>query len=382
MLFRLVSTRVVTPLWVVILLSTGCLYSQPTSAAQCPADTQQSKVPAPGEVDKDSATATKGGADSPAMTLYMNDGQLLSWPVEVLVDHDIPDGACVELRLIQGHAVTGSLEGESMAIPAARVSPHQQWTGGAAEDGIDTQHHGTRLLFDLSGYPVYPWKAMTRVRPELSWTESGAHAKPVVILGKRLVNLGNAPVAWGWTLVMWLALLGSIVSLARLNGSWTPLKLLSGDDGHLSLSKCQMALWTLAIGAVVCFFALVRLSVPDIPASLVVLMGMSVLTTGISYHLGNQPDAAGTAAAVAPPSTATTDAPSTPPRFSDLLVMRGDASTPDSLSLTRAQMLFWTVLLVGIFVGKSILSGVLWDIPWALVALMGVSQTGYLAPKY
>jgi hypothetical protein len=43
-------------------------------------------------------------------------------------------------------------------------------------------------------------------------------------------------------------------------------------------------------------------------------------------------------------------------------------------------MLFWTLLLV-IFVSKSILDGVIWDVPWALVALMGFSQAGYLAPK-
>jgi hypothetical protein len=43
-------------------------------------------------------------------------------------------------------------------------------------------------------------------------------------------------------------------------------------------------------------------------------------------------------------------------------------------------MLFWTLLLV-IFVSKSILDGVIWDVPWALVALMGFSQVGYLAPE-
>jgi hypothetical protein len=51
------------------------------------------------------------------------------------------------------------------------------------------------------------------------------------------------------------------------------------------------------------------------------------------------------------------------------------------LSLAKAQMMFWTLLLVVIFVSKSILDGVIWDVPWPLVALMGFSQAGYLAPK-
>jgi hypothetical protein len=44
-------------------------------------------------------------------------------------------------------------------------------------------------------------------------------------------------------------------------------------------------------------------------------------------------------------------------------------------------MIFWTLLLLVLFVAKSILDGVIWDVPWPLVALMGFSQAGYLAPK-
>jgi hypothetical protein len=51
------------------------------------------------------------------------------------------------------------------------------------------------------------------------------------------------------------------------------------------------------------------------------------------------------------------------------------------LSLSKAQMLFWTVLLLVLFVSKSILEGQIWAVPWELVALMGFSQAGYLAPK-
>jgi len=61
---------------------------------------------------------------------------------------------------------------------------------------------------------------------------------------------------------------------------------------------------------------------------------------------------------------------------------RGDCSDSDLFSvLAKAQMLFWTLLLLVIFVSESILDGVIWDVPWPLVALMGFSQAGCLAPK-
>ena len=34
-----------------------------------------------------------------------------------------------------------------------------------------------------------------------------------------------------------------------------------------------------------------------------------------------------------------------------------------------------------LFLSKSILEGGIWEVPWPLVALMGFSQVGYLAPK-
>lgn len=45
-------------------------------------------------------------------------------------------------------------------------------------------------------------------------------------------------------------------------------------------------------------------------------------------------------------------------------------------------MSFWTILLPVLFVSTSIVDGVLWDIPWPLVGLMGVSQAGYVLPKF
>ena len=51
------------------------------------------------------------------------------------------------------------------------------------------------------------------------------------------------------------------------------------------------------------------------------------------------------------------------------------------LSLSKAPMLFWTIVLLTLFISKSLLDGAIWEVPWALVALMGFSQAGFLVPK-
>jgi hypothetical protein len=45
-------------------------------------------------------------------------------------------------------------------------------------------------------------------------------------------------------------------------------------------------------------------------------------------------------------------------------------------------MLLWTVLLVVLFFVKSLLDSVVWEVPTEMVFLMGLSQLGYVAPKF
>jgi hypothetical protein len=56
----------------------------------------------------------------------------------------------------------------------------------------------------------------------------------------------------------------------------------------------------------------------------------------------------------------------------------GPAGT-EELSIAKAQMVFWTGLMLALFVIKSVLDGRLWDVPWEMVALMGMSQAGYVS---
>jgi hypothetical protein len=45
-------------------------------------------------------------------------------------------------------------------------------------------------------------------------------------------------------------------------------------------------------------------------------------------------------------------------------------------------MVFWTGITLTLFTVKSLLDGVLWEVPWEMVAFMGMSQLGYIAPKW
>jgi hypothetical protein len=167
-----------------------------------------------------------------------------------------------------------------------------------------------------------------------------------------------------------------IVLTAILFMSWRaagdPLCLLTGTDGHLSLAQTQIACWTLVVGSVVLLYGLIRLDIPNIPASLLALMGSSLVTGGVAF----------VSDATAFRNSTKTGLISVQRAYSPLdLIQTFSPGQVPQVSLAKAQMILWTMLLLVLFISKSILDGDIWDVPWPLVALMGFSQAGYLAPK-
>ena len=341
--------------WLVWLL--GAVLAAPCIAAA------DAAAPAPDCPPSAEAALAAAAASGPA-SLVMADGQLVSWNLRVFLPQpqSLPPGARPVLCLLSGHAVADPAEGQKRALRALVIAQATQTL--PAPDGSLTSQSGTVVLFEQRANLLQVWKPSMRVLPLLIWT--GEDGRPRQLFGEHEVVIGQAPVAWALTGAV---LAGFVVVLAVLcRGGPLMMGLLTADDGHLSLSKVQMALWTLAVGAVVFYFALLRRDVPSVPESLVVLMGLSLATTGISYR------------SAAPPTSAPADGRKW--RWRDLVtVYDSGTDKPTELSLSRAQMLFWTGLLLIVFVAKTVLGGVLWDIPWSLVALMGISQAGYLAPK-
>ncbi|MFZ5594379.1 MAG: hypothetical protein ACOY4D_08995 [Pseudomonadota bacterium] len=310
--------------------------------------------------------------DSGGIELFVADGQLMSHPFRVFLTHDITPEMQPRLSLHASHTFSTAQKGERDEIKPLVIARNQISTETVASQKI--QMTGTLLLFDLQNYPVPPYKGMIRLTPILTWTES-TPAGPLqrTVVAAHEINLGNIGVAAAWALAIVGLFVALIALLARRTGH-SIITFFCGNDGRLSLSRTQVALWTLAIGVVVGGYGLLKLEVPDIPETLVVLMGMSLATGGISYVKGDRKVPASAQALQTAPASAIK------PRFCDL-VCAVDENGQEHLSLARAQMLFWTGLTVVLFMIKSVLDGVLWDVPWEMVALMGMSQAAYLSPK-
>lgn len=304
--------------------------------------------------------------------LFVADGQLISHPFRVFVTHDVTPEMQPQLLLRVSHTLSSVQKGEFDKIRPLIIARNQISTETIAAQKV--QKTGTLLLFDLQTYPVPLYKGMIRVTPILTWTESTT-AGPLekAVIAPYEVNLGNLIIAVAWVVVIVGAFVVVIALLARRAGH-SFISFFCGDDGRLSLSRAQVGLWTLAIGMVVGGYGLLKLEVPEIPETLVVLMGMSLATGGISYAKREKKETS--------ESQATQAGLSSPvkPRLCDLVCVI-DENSQEQLSLARAQMLFWTGLTVLLFMTKSLLDGVLWDVPWEMVALMGMSQAAYLSPK-
>ena len=343
------------------------------TASDIPAieQTPPAPTPPPGhsevpDVSCSDLAAAAAGVNEPAVKLYMPDGQLKSHMIRVYVSGNIQPAQKPLLCLLRSHVVTKKAVGEDKALEPALVAPGQEWIESA--EGTEVRRTGTLLLFDLNKMSGFGLKAMLRVRPVVHWTEGGTGRLAV---GASEVNVANIVADICWT--------GAIVGFALLvviglswRASRNPILLLSGVDGHLSLAQTQVACWTVAVGSVVLGYGLIRLEIPTIPTSLLVLMGASLTTGGLGYFK----DARNQKKAVKEGATPIRRAL----EWGDLVRVFKAGQEPE-LSLAKAQMLFWTLLLLVLFISKSIFEGAIWEVPWPLVALMGFSQAGYLAPK-
>jgi uncharacterized membrane protein len=324
----------------------------PTAPAAPPPDPVAPVAPPP---------TTAPAADP--LRLYMPDGQLISHGLTVYVTANLTASQKPLLRLFRSHAITQAGDDEDMPLTPVLVVPGQQWTETFL--GRQLTPTGTILMFDTSAISL-GGKAMVRVRPLLYWQGGGC------VLGPREINVGDIRYAITWTVAVVVITLLTVFILAWAKRE-NPMLLLTAVDGHLALSQAQIACWTIVVGSVVLGYGLIRREIPEIPASLIVLMGASLVTGGVAYFQDVKKAAAVAVATGSGPAALDW-------RWGDLIRIF-PPDRPPELSLSKAQMLFWTVLLLALFVSKSILEGGIWEVPWPLVALMGFSQAGYLAPK-
>jgi hypothetical protein len=322
-------------------------------------------------------------APSPSVAPQMNvpEGQLRSSPIRVYVSPtNLDDNVKPQLQLapFKGWTKDTSVDAFAKHDPKL-VAPNQSWIENVA--GENVQRHGTLMIFDLSEFPIARYKASTRVIPILTWQSTGGDKGKIV---GQAIYLGNFWPAVGWTLITMIVLLRFIRSMAKKTKP-SSLYLLAGPDNYMSLWRTQLAAWTIAVGSMVFLFGIIQLKVPRIPDSLVALMGLSIATGSLSAVADKTKSqkmaqaAAASAADLTQSSAAPT--PAEKPRLFHLISSYDPSTKSVLLSIPKAQMVFWTGIILILFVLKSWLTGELWEVPWELVTLTGVSQAGYITDK-
>jgi hypothetical protein len=334
------------------------------------------------------APSTAFAADDSQASLYVPDGQLLSIPVKVYVSSvnlDLIAKPRLQLAGFKAHDRTTVTELKKWEPFLA--TPNQSWTEKV--EGQNVTRRGTLLMFDLNQLKLDWYKSTMRVAPILTWEPADPQPSNGTELVGNWVYLGSRCNAAFWTVIAIGLLVGIIWRMARVHKK-SVLHLISGLDGYMSLWRTQLAVWTLAVGSMVFLFGIIQLDVPRIPESLVVLMGMAVATGSLSAIAGKtdhpSPDTAPeqTNPATPDPTPASSAAKRTPapkPLWSHLISTFNSETRQVGLSVAKAQMVFWTGVIVVLFVVKSLLSGELWAVPWELVTLTGVSQAGYVGDK-
>lgn len=338
--------------------------------------------------------------------MIVDDGQIITHDFTVFVTCQLSSKMSPVLRFSGSHFLRkpGALEQD--AVAPNLVAPHQWRTVTIGDTSVPME--GTLLTFNLSPYRIPFYETAVRLLPSVQWTEPpAAPGQPPVarqIVATDDVYLGNLLGSMLWTFAMLVLVVIVIVRWSvGIRDQVTkftpvaPLLLITGSDGFLSLWRTQLLLWTAAVGGVVFNFGLLRLHVPQIPETLVALMGMSLLTgTVSSAHARVQ---AGSSGAGTDPTAGKTEAdaaaaPARTPggrrtkfnpekaRWGNLISVWNDKTGQVELSIPKAQMVFWTVIVLTLFVVKSILLGALWPVPWEMVILTGMSQAGYVGDKY
>ncbi len=310
--------------------------------------------------------------------LIFPDGQLTNRLTPVFVTNlHLNPAQAPSLRLRETFLSMMERDNRQRSFPALLVDHNQHWS--VEQPGIDGRlntvtYEGTLLLFDLSGFHIHPLRPFVQVMPVLEWNDGDCRQQ--LSQGQGKVNLGN-PIG---ILLHTLLLTGSVLLLflaiaARQYGSWRHIvHILCEENGKLSLSKVQMALWTVVIVCVVSAYSQTHITLPEIPWTLIALMGSSYATRALVKWQG-APRAVNEAEDADKEESGDRSRDQMQPRLAHLI-----CDDEGRLSLPRAQMLMWTILTVSIFVVKSLLDGQMWNVPIELVALMGLSQAGYAIP--
>jgi len=324
--------------------------------------TTQAKDQAMVQVEEQAKEQAKDRAKTRSM--YMPDGQLIDRPIHVYLQ-GIDDSVLQNARLSLEHRKRDKNVTDKISAKVRRILQNQQYE--MEVKGKKETTSGTELIFFF-----------TEDQVEIPWYKAGTVFLPILYneQGKAIVRSPEVYIIHKLgTIIFVFMIIAPIVLiinfLARTDRRLFGIKeLLRTADGRMSVSLTQAFLWTLAVGASVLMYGVSRLEVPDIPVSLWVLMGMSAATGVIGHYQADSVNKE----RVSRGATAKREAAS----LKQLVMVKLPDGTDDP-DLSKAQLLFWTVITLAIFIMKSYTAGTLWDVPESLLVLMGISQMGYVS---
>lgn len=334
------------------------------------------------------ATLLSAQDNSSKPVLIMADGQLRSHPVKVFIANaNITEDKEPQLFLIGIYQSTrtkfGNVLNSSHPFKPYEVASDQTMNYKLNEATSTVK--GTMMVFDLSDIHMSINDAGMRLLPVVKWI-SKKIVKPdgkteleyTTVISEKEIYLGNGIGGIFYTVILLIAIILIIFAFEWIRKK-RALDVIRTYDGKISLSLTQMALWTLAVGGLVFAFGLMHLDVPDIPDSLVALMGLSIATGAVGHYQShvqkNLNDKLGRLRKEKDDESTAKSAK----YFSGLAsLINITIKNEEYPSIAKAQYLFWTILTIILFIYKSSVEGKLWSVPEELVVLMGISQGSYL----
>ncbi len=307
-------------------------------------------------------------------SLIINDGQFYSAPFTVFVpDLLLNNVDKIELLLI--NSVKNDLFGSSDSTFCfkPKYSAENQIRNIRIEEK-DIAKTGTLFIFSIKKLEIPFYKAACRFVPILRVTYNSAikdsnSSTSKLIIADNSIYIANQIGALLTSFMLCILLVAIIYILIKLSGkSFFQLFTVFGCKSSLSLT--QLGLWTISAGYIILAYGLTRQEIPEIPITLISLIGLSIFTSAFGYTQSQQK------AEITKRDVMSNNIDANVSDIKSLVSIEINGKLFPSIA--KAQYLFWTLLTIILFVYKSLVEGVVWNIPEELVFLMGLSQGSFL----
>jgi len=251
-------------------------------------------------------------------------------------------------------------------------------------EGEEIEVKGTWIYFNISKIEIPRLYSTFRVIPVVKWQDNNSKEYELIYPDYYFIGHGFGAAFWT-VLIVILILLIIIIRLIISDKRNQVIGIVLDEDGNMSMSLLQMWLWTIFIGSMTLAFGLLRLNVPEIPDTLIMLMLFAAGTTTAGQfqtkiklkgqkHLDELYNKMGKNV-----KHRTEFDPNEKRGFWKIFGTVFYTNPNDDFpSIAKVQVLFWTLVTLVLFIYVSINEQRLWNVPSELVLLMGISQATFL----